>query len=249
MCRRLADRGYEVARQMCVADDGASIQPAAREALARSDLVLTTGGLGPTSKEQPHARSDRPAARPPTGVGCGRFGAHRRIFRATQARPAAPRQGPGRGPCPARAFCQICTAPRRASGHRNPSQSLSPGRAPKLAHPPAGPPRELRPMFSELVLPLVLKEFPLARPFVCRILRTTGLGESANRKKKSPDRCNRSWLRDWNWAIARASAKWMCALSRAAKAPPPLSVKPKELSASCWAGLFLRSITPPWSQP
>jgi len=46
-----------------------------------------------------------------------------------------------------------------------------------------GPPRELRPMFTESVLPLVLKEFPLARPFVCRTLRTTGLGESAVEEK------------------------------------------------------------------
>jgi nicotinamide-nucleotide amidase len=46
-----------------------------------------------------------------------------------------------------------------------------------------GPPRELRPMFSESVLPLVLKEFPLAQPFVCRTLRTTDLGESAVEEK------------------------------------------------------------------
>src|SRR5208337_3255397 len=51
ICRQLADRGYEVARQICVADDGPSIQNAAREALSRSDLVLTTGGLGPTSDD------------------------------------------------------------------------------------------------------------------------------------------------------------------------------------------------------
>jgi nicotinamide-nucleotide amidase len=49
-----------------------------------------------------------------------------------------------------------------------------------------GPPRELRPMFSDLVLPLVLKEFPLERPFVCRTLRTTGMGESAVEEKIAP---------------------------------------------------------------
>jgi nicotinamide-nucleotide amidase len=38
-------------------------------------------------------------------------------------------------------------------------------------------------MFSESVLPLLLQEFPPARPFVCRILRTTGLGESAVEEK------------------------------------------------------------------
>ena len=51
ICRQLADCGYEVTRQICVADDGPSIQAAARESLGRADLVLTTGGLGPTSDD------------------------------------------------------------------------------------------------------------------------------------------------------------------------------------------------------
>src|SRR5271170_7698889 len=51
ICRQLADLGYEVNRQICVADEGASIQAAVRESLERSDLVLTTGGLGPTSDD------------------------------------------------------------------------------------------------------------------------------------------------------------------------------------------------------
>ena len=51
ICRQLADLGYEVNRQICVADDGPSIQAAVRESLERSDLVLTTGGLGPTSDD------------------------------------------------------------------------------------------------------------------------------------------------------------------------------------------------------
>jgi nicotinamide-nucleotide amidase len=41
-----------------------------------------------------------------------------------------------------------------------------------------GPPRELRPMFTDQVLPLVRQKFPLDEAFVCRTLRTTGLGES-----------------------------------------------------------------------
>src|SRR5208282_4900729 len=41
-----------------------------------------------------------------------------------------------------------------------------------------GPPRELRPMFSASVVPLLLREFPPAAEYVCRTLKTTGLGES-----------------------------------------------------------------------
>jgi nicotinamide-nucleotide amidase len=41
-----------------------------------------------------------------------------------------------------------------------------------------GPPRELHPMFNNQVVPLLQEQFPLPEPFVCRILKTTGLGES-----------------------------------------------------------------------
>jgi nicotinamide-nucleotide amidase len=41
-----------------------------------------------------------------------------------------------------------------------------------------GPPRELRPMFLEQVIPLLPNYFPQQARFVCRTLRTTGLGES-----------------------------------------------------------------------
>jgi nicotinamide-nucleotide amidase len=51
LCRRLADLGYVVARQVAVPDTGSDIDQAVREALARADLVITTGGLGPTSDD------------------------------------------------------------------------------------------------------------------------------------------------------------------------------------------------------
>src|SRR5271157_2098215 len=51
LCRRLADLGHVVSRQVAVADSGSGIQDAVREALGRADLVITTGGLGPTSDD------------------------------------------------------------------------------------------------------------------------------------------------------------------------------------------------------
>jgi len=49
-----------------------------------------------------------------------------------------------------------------------------------------GPPRELRPMFDDAVVPVLRREFPLAVPFVCRTLRTGGVGESAVQEKIKP---------------------------------------------------------------
>lgn len=40
-----------------------------------------------------------------------------------------------------------------------------------------GPPRELRPMFDEQIVPFLKREFAVEK-FVCRTMRTTGLGES-----------------------------------------------------------------------
>ena len=51
LCRRLADLGHVVTRQVAIADNGGAIQQAVREALNRADLVITTGGLGPTSDD------------------------------------------------------------------------------------------------------------------------------------------------------------------------------------------------------
>jgi nicotinamide-nucleotide amidase len=41
-----------------------------------------------------------------------------------------------------------------------------------------GPPRELRPMFNDIVTPLLRRVLPLDSAFVCRTLRTIGIGES-----------------------------------------------------------------------
>src|SRR5215813_6211774 len=51
LCRKLADLGYVVSRQVAIADRGPDIEKAVREALSRAGLIITTGGLGPTSDD------------------------------------------------------------------------------------------------------------------------------------------------------------------------------------------------------
>ena len=51
LCKELADLGFIVSRQVGVPDTAADIEQAVRESLSRADLVITTGGLGPTSDD------------------------------------------------------------------------------------------------------------------------------------------------------------------------------------------------------
>lgn len=174
LCRQLADRSYVVNRQLAVDDSGLAIDQAAREALSRSDLVITTGGLGPTSDDRTR---DLVAAL----LGCKlvldeqvredirKFFVHRRR------------------PQPARVEVQalvpegaivlpnaLGTAPGLAM--EVPAGRFRPGASWLVMLP--GPPRELRPMFIEQVIPLIQKLFPPDKAFVCRTLKMTGLGES-----------------------------------------------------------------------
>ncbi|MBV9240724.1 MAG: competence/damage-inducible protein A [Acidobacteria bacterium] len=48
---RLNDLGIEVKMKTIVGDDGARLEEAVRDALKRSDIVITTGGLGPTADD------------------------------------------------------------------------------------------------------------------------------------------------------------------------------------------------------
>jgi nicotinamide-nucleotide amidase len=181
ICRQLADCGYIVSRQICVADDGPSIQAAVRESLGRADLVLTTGGLGPTSDDITRDLIAKMLGRPLALDAAvmadieARFERRKRIMPAStrvQAMvPAGARILPNQNGTAPGLDIEVDPNPFHA-GQRKSRLILLPG-----------PPRELRPMFSGEVLPLVLREYPLATPFVCRTLHTSGLGESSVEEK------------------------------------------------------------------
>jgi nicotinamide-nucleotide amidase len=184
LAQQLYLAGYVVSRQTSVPDDGRAIQDAIRDALGRADLVLTTGGLGPTSddltrdliaallgkklsydaevlKHIEHFYTDRKREIPVT----------------TRVQAAVP-EG-------ARVLANAHgTAPGLAMEvDPNP---FRPGAGASLLVLLPGPRRELKPMFREQVLPLIQMRFPLEQPFAARILRTTGLGESAIEERISP---------------------------------------------------------------
>ena len=165
---QLATAGYDLTHQQTVPDAGAAIQVAVSEAIARSELVIVTGGLGPTSDDitrqriaellgtplEEHAKTrDRITA----------------IFRKIKR------------PMPEAVLVQA-QVPAGAIVLPN-HHGTAPGlamRTPKgwLIMLP-GPPRELRPMYTDSVAPLLAEKMPPKNPVHIRTLKTMGIGESS----------------------------------------------------------------------
>ena len=181
LCRHLADLGYLVARQVAVPDSGSEIEQAVREALARADLVITTGGLGPTSDDLTReliARLLRKELREDAAVL-----AHIRHFFESRRR-AMPERTRVQALVPEGATVLANphgTAPGLAM-EVGPNPFRADGKSSWLVMLP-GPPRELRPMFADSVVLLLRRVLPLAGRFVCCTLRTTGIGESVVQEK------------------------------------------------------------------
>lgn len=173
--RRLNDLGYRVARQVSIPDNGASIEQAVAEALSRADIIIVTGGLGPTSDD---VTRDRIAGllglelRTDTGVL-----EHLDSFFAARDR-ETPERVKVQAEVPDGATVLLNahgTAPGLAihvAGGR-----FRDGPGSWLVMLP-GPPRELYPMFDEQVTPLLQRELPLGTESACVNLRTCGMGES-----------------------------------------------------------------------
>jgi len=183
LCRRLADLGYVVNRQVAVPDRAGDIESALKEALGRADLVITTGGLGPTSddltRELIAGLLGRPLREDASVL------AHMTRFFEQRKRQM-----------PERTRVQALV-PEGATVVPN-LHGTAPGLAMELRPNPyrataesswlimlPGPPRELRPMFVESVVPLLGRVLPRPSAFVCRTLRSTGIGESVVEEKLS----------------------------------------------------------------
>ncbi len=199
LCRRLADLGYVVTRQVAVPDTAPDIQSAVREALGRADLIITTGGLGPTSDDLTRdliAQLLGKKLRLDEAVLDHikrRFAARNLPMPKNNKVQALVPEGAlvlanPNGTAPGLAMKIGSGVRGLASGTPPTSARLSPNPRPQTQDPKwlvmlPGPPRELRPMFDNFVVPLLRREFPPAAPFVCRTLRTSGVAESLVQEK------------------------------------------------------------------
>jgi nicotinamide-nucleotide amidase len=183
LCRRLADLGHVVTRQVAIADTGSEIQQAVREALSRADLIITTGGLGPTSdditRELIAELLGKKLIENKTVL------AHIENFFAKRNRSRPAKTSVETFvPEGAEIFLNATgTAPGLAMEIPNPKSEI---RNPKWLVMLPGPPRELRPMFDAQVVPLLKREFA-DEIFICRTLRSTGVGESSVQEKVEND--------------------------------------------------------------
>ena len=176
ICRELNNHGWDVARQVTVADTGSAIEDAVREGLSRAALVITTGGLGPTTDD---ITRDRIAAllgselREDASVRAHIAAFFERIQRpmpksvlvqalvpeGARILPNAHGTAPG-------LFFELCPNP------------FGDGQRPGWLLMLPGPPRELRPMFSEQVLPILHDKCPPTTHMITRTLKAAGIGES-----------------------------------------------------------------------
>jgi nicotinamide-nucleotide amidase len=195
LCRRLTDIGHVVTRQVAVPDTAPDIQSAVREALGRADLVIATGGLGPTSDDLTRDLIAQLLGK--------KLRLDDAVLDHIKKRFAArnlpmPKNNEVQALVPEGALVLANpngTAPGLAMkiedrrSKMGDGKPLTPSSISELPSPNQwlimlpGPPRELRPMFDEQVVPLLRREFPPAAPFVCRTLRTSGIAESRVQEK------------------------------------------------------------------
>jgi nicotinamide-nucleotide amidase len=175
IARQLAGVGLRLDRQITVADDRREMRAAIEEALSRSDVLIITGGLGPTSDDftrdvvaellgRKLVRDENVAAHIAERIRKRRIRLPDSIYVQAQV-PVGAQVLPNRQG----------TAPGLALDHDG-----------TLVLPLPGPPRELKPMFEEYVVPVLEKHFGGQARFVCRTFKVVGLAESIVEEKVAP---------------------------------------------------------------
>lgn len=141
--RELTHLGYHMRKMVIIPDDG-TIVPVLREAVAESDVVIVTGGLGPTSDDM-----TRSAIAQVSGVPLVR---NERCFETLYKRIGERIWGANEKQVMLPESFDILPNPNgTAEGFYGRSDEVL-----IIALP--GPPREMRPMFYDYVLPLLAKE-------------------------------------------------------------------------------------------
>jgi len=167
LARELTARGVVVGRLTALPDDLATVQAAFGDAMARSDIVISTGGLGPTPDDLTReAVAGALGETPEVDPGLERW-LHELFERRGLPLPAANLKQAWLIPSATSIPNDNGTAPGWWVEHGG-------GRIVVLL---PGPPREMRPMWESWVLPRLMAA-GLGQSMAVVTLRTTGIGES-----------------------------------------------------------------------
>jgi nicotinamide-nucleotide amidase len=164
--------GLRLARQVAV-PDGEAIREALADAVARAEIVLVTGGLGPTTDDITREVAAEFAG-VPLELDAGVLADIEERFRV---RGYTMRERNRRQAMVPRGARVLRNANGTAPGLYFPAGDWPSGKSPHLFLLP-GPPRELEPMFARDVLPLLGSWIPESERQVGLSLRLGGLGES-----------------------------------------------------------------------
>jgi nicotinamide-nucleotide amidase len=167
IAQRLAEEGIDLYWKTTVGDNAARIEAALRQALSRSDVVITTGGLGPTeddlTRDVVAAVLGRPLHLDPAVLAhIERRFAHRKIPMSENNRKQA--MVPG--------GAEVLHNPNGTA----PGLFLKDGGRCVVCMP--GVPAEMKPMLIDQVIPRIREAFGIRSRIVSRVLKTCGIGES-----------------------------------------------------------------------
>jgi nicotinamide-nucleotide amidase len=175
IARQLAGIGLRLDRQVTVADDRSEMRAAVEEALTHSDVLIITGGLGPTSddftRDVVAELLGRKLVRDEGVAEHIRERIRKRAIRLPESIYVQALVPVGAQVLPNRNG----TAPGLALDQEGKLVLLLPG-----------PPRELKPMFEEYVRPVLEKHFGAHARFDCRTFKVVGLAESIVEEKVAP---------------------------------------------------------------
>jgi len=167
LSKNLAEQGIDVYYHITVGDNPIRLYTTILRALARSDIVITTGGLGPTIDDITLEAITKIAQRPLVFKNeilkdIKRHFKNRRIRMPEDNRRQA-------------------YIPKGAKWLKN-NVGTAPGIiikiADKLLIALPGPPREINPMLKRDIMPFLKKTYPQKSLILSRVLKTTGLAES-----------------------------------------------------------------------
>jgi nicotinamide-nucleotide amidase len=166
LTRFLLERGCSVIARTTVADDAGALTETFRLALRRADLVIATGGLGPTEDDL-----TRECAAAALGVSVTREASYVEWLKARFASFGRPMPAVNEKQADRIEGGRLLMNPNGTA----PGQIVESGGRILALLP--GPPREMLPLFQEHVLPIVEARAAGRRLYV-RVIRIAGMGES-----------------------------------------------------------------------